>query len=451
LRIAVHASQNDRKQAGESSAMAGPVGKLRWWMVFGLVGPITFVMSLDRTAIVVAAPTIQHEYGFSLVQMSLILTSFSVTYAALQVPAGWLAQKFGPRRALAWANLLWSLLTIATPLGFSLASFVGIRALLGAGQSADWPASVLALKRWFPRQERSKGNSVLLGALYLGPIAAAPLTTLVIASFGWRWAFYSFGLLGVVLGTAWWAWFRDDPKAHPRITPGEAAYIAVGQDPESPTGNDGAFLRCLGSVQFWAIGMQYFFLILVQSFYTTWLPTYLMTVRHMSLKEMGVYASLPWVALFVMVFVAGALADAIQRITGSVWKARVPAAMTGFIVSAGALIAASRAPNVVVMMALLCVSLGAVGLTQVSIWSATQDLGRGATGVVSGWANCWGNSAGFVGPVLTAYLVRWTGGWSGALLGIALAGSAGAVLWLFVHPDRPLAALADRQPATATS
>ncbi len=421
--------------------MSAPIGKLRWWMVFGLIGPITFVMSLDRTAIVVAAPTIQHEFGFSLVQMSLILTSFSWTYAALQVPAGWLAQRFGPRKALAWANLLWSALTILTPLGFNMVSFVGIRALLGAGQSADWPASVMALRRWFPRQERSTGNSVLLGALYLGPIAAAPVTTLVIATIGWEFAFYAFGLLGVVLGVLWWTFFRDDPATHPAMRPAEAAYIAAGQDPESPVGSDGAFLRCLGSFQFWAIGMQYFFLVLVQSFYTTWLPTYLITERHMSLKEMGVYASLPWVALFVMVFVAGWIADRVERTTGSVWKARVPAAIIGFVVSAAALIVASRAPDIVTMMTLLCVSLGAIGLVQVSIWSATQDLGRGATGVVSGWANCWGNSAGFVGPVLTAYLVQWTGGWTGALLGIALAGGAGAVLWLFVHPQRPIAAI----------
>ena len=84
--------------------------RFRWWMVWLLIGPITFVMSLDRTAIVVAAPVIQKEYGFSLVEMSLILTSFSWTYAFLQVPAGWLAERIGPRRALYWANLLWSIL-----------------------------------------------------------------------------------------------------------------------------------------------------------------------------------------------------------------------------------------------------------------------------------------------------------------------------------------------------
>ncbi len=99
-------------------------------------------------------------------------------------------------------------------------------------------------------------------------------------------------------------------------------------------------------------------------------------------------------------------------------------------------------------MVLLCISLGAIGLAQVSIWSSTQDLRRAATGIVSGWTNFWGNAAGIAGPVLTAYLVRWTGGWSGALLGIALAGTVGAVLWLFVYPERALAALEQPMPAT---
>jgi ACS family glucarate transporter-like MFS transporter len=420
--------------------MSGAQGKLRWWLVFGLIGPITFVMSLDRTAMVVAAPTIQKEYGFSLVDMSLILTSFSWTYAFLQVPAGWLAEKLGPRRALYWANTLWSLLTAATPLGFSVISFIGIRALLGAGQAADWPASVLALKRWFPKSERSSGNSVLLGALYLGPIAAAPVTVYLISVLSWRWAFVAFGALGLVLGLIWWTFFRDSPETHPNITPGEAAYIAAGQSIDAKP-RPGALMSCLGSLQFWAVGVQYFCLVLLQSFFTTWLPTYLMQERHFSLKEMGFGASLPWVALFVMVFVTGRLSDIVLRRTGSVWKARVPFAMAGFVISAASLIAASRTTDVTGMMILLCISLGAIGLTQVSIWSSTQDLGGGATGVVSGWTNCWGNSAGFVGPVITAALVQLTGSWTGALLGIALAGGAGCVLWLFVHPERPIRAL----------
>jgi MFS transporter, ACS family, glucarate transporter len=415
-----------------------PKGTLRWWMAATLLGPITFIMSLDRTAMVIAAPTIQSEYHFTLVQMSWLLTSFSWTYALLQVPSGWLAERFGPRKMLYWANLLWSLLTAATPAGSGFTSFVVIRGLLGAGQSADWPSAVLALKRWFPRAERAKANSILLGGLYLGPIAAGPLTTLVILHFGWRWAFYGFGIIGVLIGFAWWFGFRDDPAKHRLMGPAEARQIAAGQADEPVHPTRGAFLAGLGSLQFWSLGTQYFFLVMIQSFYATWLPTYLVRERKFSLASMGIFASLPWVALFVMVFVTGALSDRILHRTGSVWAARVPVAMLGFLVAALALIAASRTPEIWLMMTLLCVSLGAVGLTQVSIWSATQDIGQSATGVVSGWTNFWGNAAGVVGPVLTAYLVQWTGSWAGALLGIAVSGLAGAVLWLFVHPERPL-------------
>ncbi len=418
--------------------MGTRVGRFRWAMVLGLIGPITFVMSLDRTAMVVAAPVIQREFHFTLVQMAFLLTAFSWTYAGLQVPAGWLAERIGPRRSLFAANALWSVFTVATPLGFSFLSFSAIRFALGIGQSADWPSSVLAIKRWFPIAERAKANSVLLGALYLGPIVAAPLTTWVMLTFGWPVAFYAFGAVGIVLGLGWLWGFRDHPERHPMVGAAEAAHIAAGQGGDAAKSTPGAFVRCLGSGQFWALGVEYFFLVLIQSFYTTWLPTYLVNVRHLSLKAMGIYASLPWVALFVMVFVTGQLADRILSATGSVWRARVPLAITGFIVSAAALIGASRSPGLGTMMVLLCISLGAIGLTQVSIWSSTQDLGRAATGIVSGWTNFWGNAAGVAGPVLTAFLVRWTGSWSGALFGIAVAGAAGAVLWVFVHPERPL-------------
>lgn len=140
--------------------MEGRLGRVRWTVMWYLIGPITFVMSLDRTAMAVAAPAIQHEYAFTLVEMSVILTAFQWTYAALQVPSGWLAERIGPRRTLYWANFFWSVLTAATPLGFNVVSFVGLRLLLGVGQSADWPSSIVAIRRWFPQSERSKGNSI---------------------------------------------------------------------------------------------------------------------------------------------------------------------------------------------------------------------------------------------------------------------------------------------------
>ncbi len=228
------------------------------------------------------------------------------------MPAGWFAERIGPRRSLFFANSLWSVFTAATPLGFSFLSFSAIRFALGIGQSADWPSSVLAIRRWFPLAERAKANSVLLGALYLGPIIAALLTTAMMLSFDWPVAFYGFGAVGLLLDLAWFWGFRDRPENHPIVGRAEAVFISSGEDSPRAGGARRAtpdpFIRCLGASQFWAIGLEYFSLILIQSFYTTWLPTYLFNVRHLSLKAMGVFAALPWVALCVMMFVSGALA-----------------------------------------------------------------------------------------------------------------------------------------------
>ena len=418
---------------------AGKVGNTRWIIMALILFPLTFVMSLDRTNIVVSAPIIQKQFHFTLFEMSLILTSFAWTYSFLQVPGGLLAERFGARKLLTFANGWWSLFTILTPLGFSVGSFVAIRGLLGIGQAADWPSSVYALRRWFPDTERSKANSILLGGLYLGPIVGAPLTVAIVQSLGWQWAFYIYGVVGIITAVLWWNFFRDKPAQSPYMSDAEAEHIERGQlTPMVEERGVAAWGRFIRSPQFWAIGIQYFFLILIQSFYTTWLPTYLVTQRHFSLTEMGIGASLPWVALFVMVFVTGALADSVYHRTQSKWASRVPFAMTGFIISALFLILGSRQTNPVLLIVFLMISLGAIGLTQVSIWSATQDLSATFTASVAGWTNFWGNFAAALGPIFTALLVGLTTNWTTALLVMAIAGACGAVLWLFVHPERPL-------------
>jgi ACS family glucarate transporter-like MFS transporter len=326
---------------------------------------------------------------------------------------------------------------IVTPFGVGFNWLVGCRALLGGAQSADWSSGVLAVKRWFPKSERAKGNSFLLGGLYLGPIISAPLTAWMILQFGWHSVFYVFGAIGLVLGVAWWFGYRDVPARHPLITTDEATYIAAGQsEPEAVA--KGVFLRCLRHPRFWVFGIQYFLLVLIQSFYTTWLPTYLMRARGLSLKSMGFAASLPWIAVFVAVFVAGIVCDKILKRTQSVWAARAPVAMVGFLVSAVALCLASWAVNIAAVVGFLCLSFAAVGFVQVVVWSAAQDLARDFTGVMSGWTNLWGAASNVAGPVAVAFMVKLTGNWGSALVVIALAAAVGTVLWLFVHPEKPL-------------
>ncbi|GAB2300958.1 hypothetical protein Dimus_034993 [Dionaea muscipula] len=161
----------------------------------------------------VAAPTIQTELGLSIVQMSMILTVYFWTYAIGQMPAGRLAERIGSRKVLAGTSALWSLMMIATPFGATFAWLFGCRLVLGGAQSGDWSSGIVAIKRWFPRSERAKGNSALLAGLYLGPIVSAPLTAWTIIHFGWHAVFYGFGVLGLVLGLIWWIGYRDTAGA----------------------------------------------------------------------------------------------------------------------------------------------------------------------------------------------------------------------------------------------
>jgi ACS family glucarate transporter-like MFS transporter len=415
----------------------GRVSNLRWKVVTLLVAPITFVMTLDRAAMTVAAPTIQKEFGLTIVEMSLILTVYFWTYALGQIPAGRMAEDKGSRKVLFSTSVLWSIMMMVTPLGSTFNWLFGCRAILGGAQSADWSSGIVAVKRWFPRSERASGSSIVLGGLYLGPIVAAPLTAWTIQNFGWQVVFYAFGALGLLLGVVWWFGYRDNPREHPLVTEQEVAYIAAGQ-PEEPAAAPGAFLRCFGKLRFWIFGIQYFLLVLIQSFYTTWLPTYLTDARGLSLSAMGMYASLPWVAVFISVFAAGRVSDRLLKLTGSVYWARTPVAMAGFIISAAALIGASRATTMPAVITLLCASFAAVGFVQVVVWSAAQDLGKSLTGVTSGWTNVWGALSNVAGPVMVAFIVKLTGSWASGIFVIAVAAACGAILWLFLHPERPL-------------
>ncbi|HWX33281.1 MAG TPA: MFS transporter [Steroidobacteraceae bacterium] len=122
----------------------GRVSNLRWKVVTLLVAPITFVMTLDRAAMTVAAPTIQKEFGLTIVEMSLILTVYFWTYALGQIPAGRMAEDKGSRKVLFSTSVLWSIMMMVTPLGSTFNWLFGCRAILGGAN--DDPK--VGLQRW---------------------------------------------------------------------------------------------------------------------------------------------------------------------------------------------------------------------------------------------------------------------------------------------------------------
>lgn len=409
---------------------------MRWRLAWFLVLPITWIMSLDRTAMTLAAPVMQKDLHLTLTQMSWFLTAFHWAYAICSIPAGIFTAWAGARLALVIANAVWSAFTFAIPFAGSIGALIGLRFGLGGFQAVDMPASVTAFKHWFPTAERARANAVLLAGVYLGPIVGAPLTAWLVGAYGWRMPFYLFGIVGIFSAVAWWFLFRDRPDLHPAASAQERAFIAAGQVDDPVAGPRPGFAALARRGAFWTIGIQGICTGVVMGFFNTWLPTYLMQERGVALKSLGFFSSLPWMILLLVVFAASAGEDMVLRRTGSIWLARVPAAITGFIIAGAGLWFSAQATSTGSALALLALGLGGMGFVQASTWSTIQEVGGGATPILAAWNGMLTNGAAALGPMLMASLVTAQGNWSGALTGVALTALVGALTWTMIHRRR---------------
>ena len=405
---------------------------VRWRLAWLLVLPITWIMSLDRTAMTVAAPIIQKDLHLSLAQMSVILTAFHWAYAICSIPAGIFTAWAGARVALLLANAVWSVLTFAIPFAGGATALSGLRFALGGFQAVDMPASVAAFRNWFPTAERARANAALLAGVYLGPIVGAPLTAWLVGAYGWRSPFLVFGALGVISAVAWWLLFRDTPAQHSAVSQAERDLIAAGQLEAAPKVR-ASLVTLAGRLSFWTIGLQGVCTGVVMGFFNTWLPTYLMQSRHVALKSLGFFSSLPWMILLLVVFAASVGEDLVLKRSGSAWLARVPAAVLGFVIAGAGLWLSARASANGPALALLAVGLGGMGLVQASTWSTIQEVGGGNTAILAAWNGMLTNGAAALGPLLMAQMVSRDGNWTGALSGVALTALVGALIWTAIH------------------
>src|ERR1700722_7775224 len=177
-----------------------------------------FVLSgvsfLDRTNISIAGLQISHEYGLGNQRLGWIFSAFLIGYAGFQLPAGWLAARFGPRRVLTLGALWWGAATALTallPSGLphAVGLLIAIRFGLGAGEAVIYPAANQFVARWVPVGERGFINGLIFAGVGAGSGLTPPLLTWLILNHGWRSAFWFSAIIGVVAGGVWWLISRD--------------------------------------------------------------------------------------------------------------------------------------------------------------------------------------------------------------------------------------------------
>ena len=375
----------------------------------------------DRSSLSVAAPAISRDMALGDVQLGLLLSTFFWTYTICQSISGWITDRYPVRWVFAIGFLIWSGATLSSGLAGGLIGLALLRLLLGAGESVAFPCYSKIIAARFPIERRGLPNSLIDAGTKLGPAIGTLAGGLVMARFGWRAMFFVLGSAGLLWLIPWM-----------RIAPHGAADNAA----QGPSPSVAQILRRRDA---WGTFIGNFCYQYGYYFLLTWLPTYLVRERRVSIESMSILASLPFWIAAVSAVACGALAD--RMIRGGASPSRVRKGfVAGGLLLTTVMVPAAITPNLSVSIALLCVSYAAFGMAASNHWAISQTLaGTAAAGTWSGIKNTIGNLAGIIAPVATGWLVQATGGFLAAFISPAIVAVAGACSWaLLVREVAPI-------------
>lgn len=402
-------------------------------IVLGLTVAVYMITYMDRVCIGHAAPEIQKEFAFDELTMGWIFSAFYLPYALGQVPGGWLADRFGPRRVLSAVVIWWSAFTAATALAWNRMSMYGARMLFGLGEAGAFPTATRALSLWLPKTERGFAQGITHAGARLGAAATPPIVVFLILSLGWRSVFYIFGGVGALWAIAWYLYYRDRPADHPGVNAAELALIQQGET-AARSRVSVPWRRLLVSRNMWVFCAMYFFYAYTVSIYLTWLPTYLQQARGFTMTQMGWVHMAVLAAAMVGDLVGGWTSDILARRTGNLRFARRSVAITGFLVAAGCIIPATLTQDRILSAVLTAIGLFGLELTVGVSWAVAVDIGPQFAGSVSGFMNMCGNLGSTVSPVIFAVL-RKHYDWPAPFLVACVLLVVAAACYLRIDPD----------------
>lgn len=389
------------------------------WYVAAMMWAAIAINYIDRTVLSAAAPKIQAEYGLSPMEMGVVLSAFFWSYALLQLPAGYLADRYGQKKTLGFAVVWWSLATAVTGIATGFKSLVGLRVALGIGEAAAYPSNAGIASKWFPRSERATVAGIFDSGSKFGGAIALPMIVWLMSLFGWKETFTIVGGLGVVWAVVWWWMFRETPAQHPGVDKAELSHIHNGlvqrsaDDQTMPM----KWYELFKHRNIWAMCIGFFMINYNSYFFITWLPTYLVKERHMGLLQMGFMASLPLIlSMFVEVF-AGWLSDKVYK-SGklSLTAIRKTFLIVG-LVMASSIGFAAFAESAMTAVILLCIAKSGTTVAASQVWALPGDVApRNMTSMVAGVQNSISNLGGVIGPIVTGAIVGATGSFEYALV-----------------------------------
>lgn len=388
----------------------------RCWVIVGLLSLGIMIAYIDRTnlSVALASADFKQTFGLSDSERGLLNSAFFWSYALLQVPAGYVADRFGVRGPYAISFALWSLVSAATAWSGSLWQLFALRILLGVGEAIVTPASLRWITLHITERHRGLAVGILFAGSKIGPAAGAYLAVQLIQAHGWQTMFVVLGLGSMIFLIPWLAVMRENPvRFQPSGAGAKGAFAGVWRTP------------AIYGILLGTIAYNYF-----NYFNLTWLPAYFVERWGFSLSRMGFFTTFSFLGMAAVSITGGALADLFIRRGAQPVAVRKWFSITGLLI-ASTEIFGSMTSSRDMAVAIAMFSMAGLGLTTANYWALTQTLmPPTAIGRISGLQNTASNLAGVVAPALTGWLIQSTGSYTApmrAILAVLVAGMLGYV------------------------
>jgi len=375
------------------------------WLIVALIAVATVINYIDRNALAVMWPQISKDVGATKEDYALLVTVFMLFYAAGQFVFGRLFDIIGTRLGFALSIAVWSISIALHSVTHSILSFSIVRAMLGISEAGAWPGAVKANAEWFPARERALAQGVFNAGASVGAVVSAPLIAVLFLWLGWRGTFILIGAIGFVWLLPWLIIYRAGPDKHPWVSAAERALIldAPAEQPAVPKAEYAPNVRqLLGHRQTWGILISRFFLDPIWWLFVSWLPIYLADTFGFDIKQIGIFAWVPYVGAMIGSLGGGWLSGRLIGAGWSVDRARKWVITLGGAIMAPALVGAVLATDPV--WAVVTIAFVLLGF-QIAIGNIQTLPGDIFSGKSVGSLAGLGGMAAVAGTLITTWLV----------------------------------------------
>lgn len=391
---------------------------------------------LDRSALSISAPFIMKDLALSSIEMGAIFSCFSIGYALFNIIGGIASDKFGAKKTLLVAMIVWSSFSGSIFFTVGFLSLIIIRILFGMAEGPLSTTTNKMINTWFPPNKRASTMGIASSGTPLGGAISGPIIGFICIKYGWRISFIVIMSIGFIWAIAWLKIAKEKSNnAYQDVESQEEVSKNMQTEPKKPTNKiKTSFYLKQKTIIFTAIAFFSYNYILF--FFLTWYPSYLIKERGLTIATMSIVNIVPWTLGFIGLAIGGIFSDKLVKKFKNkhVLFSRKIIIVSCLFIAAISIILAGVMKNTVGSISMLAIAVFFMYLTGAIYWGIVDDVvDSNNVGSVGGFMHAIGNCAGILGPLVTGFIVQYTGGFTTAFIlagVIALIGSLGALKFI---------------------